>query len=164
MIRSVLTDFRMRRNRAAGPLGQLERWDHMSTEDRFAKLFAAPSVRTSRDSQGHLLLQSGVAMPANHRCIGEWLVRWANEAPDQVLFAQSDGDDAQDACAQTETWFMSAVEARLEGKSKSRVRRSLRGEMGTTAAEQLVEFVFALPENMLTPEVGKAARAQCEAL
>ncbi len=78
--------------------------------------------------------------------------------------AQSDGDDAQDACAQTETWFMSAVEARLEGKSKSRVRRSLRGEMGTTAAEQLVEFVFALPENMLTPEVGKAARAQCEAL
>ncbi len=65
----------------------------MSTEDRFAKLFAAPSVRTSRDSQGHLLLQSGVALPANDRCIGEWLVRWANEAPDQVLFAQRDGDD-----------------------------------------------------------------------
>ena len=69
-----------------------------------------------------------------------------------------------DKCAQTEAWFMMAVDARLEGDNLRKVRRMLTQEMGRTAAEQLADFVFALPEVHLTPEVGKLARAQCEAL
>ena len=73
-------------------------------------------------------------------------------------------DKALDACAQTEVWFMTAVDARLEGESKKDVSESLAEEMGKEAASQLADFVFALPEAQLTPEVGKLARAQCEAL
>lgn len=69
-----------------------------------------------------------------------------------------------DSCAQTETWFNAAVQARLDGDGKGKVRRALRKEMDRTAAEQLADFVFALPEEHLTPDLGKAARAQCEAL
>ncbi|GGF80710.1 hypothetical protein SAMN05216376_11543 [Mameliella alba] len=73
---------------------------------------------------------------------------------------------AQDAdkCVQTETWFNTAVQARLDGDSKSKVRRTMTREMGKDAAGQLVDFIFLLPEAQLTPDLGKAARAQCEAL
>ncbi|WP_417206578.1 hypothetical protein [Antarctobacter sp.] len=69
-----------------------------------------------------------------------------------------------DKCALTETWFNAAVQARLDGDTIGKVRRTLRKDMDRTAAEQLAEFVFALPEEALTPEVAKAARTQCEAL
>ncbi|SMX47589.1 hypothetical protein [Maliponia aquimaris] len=75
-----------------------------------------------------------------------------------------DADTPVDKCAQTEAWFMMAVDARLAGDTLRKVRRTLTQEMGKTAAEQLADFVFALPEAQLTPEVGKLARAQCEAL
>lgn len=80
-----------------------------------------------------------------------------------VAVAQ-DAENPLDKCAQTEAWFMMAVDARLAGDSLRKVRRALTKEMGLTAAEQLTDFVFALPEAQLTPEVGKLARAQCEAL
>ena len=83
-----------------------------------------------------------------------------------VLGLTTSGAFAQkvDSCAQTEAWFNAAVQARLDGDRKAKVRRTLTKEMGRTAAEQLADFVFALPEEQLNPEVGKAARAQCEAL
>lgn len=75
---------------------------------------------------------------------------------------QSDTD--LDQCAQTEAWFNMAVEARQNGDNKRKVRRVMSKEMGRDAAEQLVDFIFLLPEAQLSPEVGKAARLQCEAL
>lgn len=78
--------------------------------------------------------------------------------------AQDASEPVVDKCAQSETWFNAAVQARLDGDSIGKVRRNLRKDMDRTAAEQLADFVFSLPQELLTPEVGKAARAQCEAL
>ncbi|MBV7396324.1 hypothetical protein [Mameliella sediminis] len=69
-----------------------------------------------------------------------------------------------DKCEQTETWFNMAAQARLDGDNKNKVRRTMAKEMGKDAAGQLVDFIFLVPEAQLTPELGKAARAQCEAL
>jgi hypothetical protein len=79
------------------------------------------------------------------------------------VFAQDEAEPL-DTCAHTEAWFKMGVDARLLGDNQRKVRRMLIKEMGRTAGEQLSEFIFALPEEQLTPEVGKAARAQCEAL
>ncbi|EBA08030.1 hypothetical protein [Sagittula stellata] len=65
-------------------------------------------------------------------------------------------------CAQTEAWFKLAVDSRVSGRSKADVRTALRAEMERKAADQLADFVFTLPPNMLTPAVGQAAREQCE--
>lgn len=83
-----------------------------------------------------------------------------------VIGMMASGAVAQNAdkCELTETWFNAAVQARLDGEQIGQVRRALRKDMDRTAAEQLAEFVFALPEAALTPEVAKAARTQCEAL
>lgn len=67
-------------------------------------------------------------------------------------------------CAQTEAWFKLAVDSRVNGRSKADVRTTLRAEMERKAADQLADFVFTLPANMLTPAVGQAAREQCELL
>jgi len=68
-------------------------------------------------------------------------------------------------CEKVEAWFNMAVAARADGAGEGKVRRLLRQEMGErTAAEELAKHVFALPEALLTEEVGAAARAQCEAL
>lgn len=75
-----------------------------------------------------------------------------------------DAEPALDKCEQAEVWFNMAVDARRLGDNKRKVRRMLTKEMGRTAAEQLADFVFALQVAQLTPAVGKAARAQCEAL
>ena len=72
-------------------------------------------------------------------------------------------DDA-DKCEQTEAWFKLAVDSRIMGQSKPQVRRALRTEMERKAADQLADFVFTLPSEMLTPEVAKLARQQCETL
>ena len=69
-----------------------------------------------------------------------------------------------DKCAQTEAWFNVAVDSRKLGETKASVRRVLRPDMGREAADQLVDFVFALPEEQLTREIGAMARKQCEAL
>ncbi len=76
----------------------------------------------------------------------------------------SSGAAAQDKCAATEALFNMGIEARQDGDSKRKVRRMLTREMGRDAAEQLADFVFALPDDQLTPAIGQAARAQCEAL
>lgn len=75
-------------------------------------------------------------------------------------------EDAEPSqCEKVESWFNTAVMARAEGAGEGKVRRMMRKEMGDrTAAEELAKHVFALPEELLTEEVGAAARAQCEAL
>jgi hypothetical protein len=78
--------------------------------------------------------------------------------------AQDAEAPALDKCAQSEVWFNVAVDSRLLGDNKRQVRRKLSPDMGRDAADQLADFVFDLPVELLTPEVGKAARAQCEAL
>lgn len=68
-------------------------------------------------------------------------------------------------CEKVEMWFNTAIQARVDGSGEGKVRRMMRKEMGDrTAAEELTKHVFALPEELLTEEVGKAARTQCEAL
>lgn len=74
-------------------------------------------------------------------------------------------DDAASRCETVESWFNMAVAARAEGAAEGKVRRMMRREMNDkAAADELTGHVFALPEALLTPEVGAAARAQCEAL
>lgn len=65
----------------------------MSTPDRYAELFAAPRVTTQTDADGNLILTSQIPLPTPARCIGDWLVHWAQETPEQVLFAERDGAD-----------------------------------------------------------------------
>ena len=73
-------------------------------------------------------------------------------------------DEAADKCAQTETWFNLAVDNRKMGETKGKVRRILRPDMGRNAADQLVDFVYALPDAHLNHEVGAMARQQCEGM
>ncbi|MBP0484065.1 hypothetical protein [Sagittula salina] len=77
-----------------------------------------------------------------------------------AAFAQ----EALDKCAQTEAWFNLAVDSRKLGETEIAVRRTLRADMGRDAADQLVAFVYALPEEHLTHDVGALAREQCEGL
>lgn len=69
-----------------------------------------------------------------------------------------------DACAQTEAWFNTAVDSRILGETQADVGKTLSADMGKEAAEQLVGFVYALPEDQLTHDVGAMARKQCESL
>lgn len=83
----------------------------------------------------------------------------------QPLLAQSKAsEDSLSKCAQTEAWFNLAVDNRKLGETKAGLRRQLRPDMGWQAADQLVDFVYALPEEMLTHEVGAMARQQCESM
>ena len=66
----------------------------MSIEDndRYQDLFAAPNVVATSRQDGGMLLESGIDLPAWSRCVGDWLITWAETRPDQVLFAERDGD------------------------------------------------------------------------
>ncbi len=63
----------------------------MSTLDRYAALFAPARVTTDTDAAGNVILTSPTPLPEPARCVGDWLVRWAQEAPDRVLFAEREG-------------------------------------------------------------------------
>jgi hypothetical protein len=67
-----------------------------------------------------------------------------------------------DKCAQTEAWFMLAIESRQAGQSKTEVRRTLRGEMERKAADELTDFIFDVPRSQLSPVIARAVRQQCE--
>lgn len=83
-----------------------------------------------------------------------------------LLPIATSAEDAEPSqCEKVEGWFNTAIAARADGAGEAKVRRMMRREMGDrTAAEELAKHVFALPEELLTEEVGAAARAQCEAL
>lgn len=67
-------------------------------------------------------------------------------------------------CDRVSEVVMGAVNARVAGDTKNKTRRALRHELGRTAGDELAEWVYALPEEMLTDEVGKAWKSQCESL
>ncbi len=84
-----------------------------------------------------------------------------------VLSVYATGALAQvdDKCAKTESWFKLAVDSRILGEPKTKVRRLLQAEMGQRkAATELAEFIYLLPEEQLTPALAEAARAQCESM
>jgi feruloyl-CoA synthase len=57
-------------------------------------LFAEPSVDVERRPDGVLVLHCREPLRPCDRCVGEWLVRWAKEAPDRDFLAER-GPDGQ---------------------------------------------------------------------
>jgi feruloyl-CoA synthase len=53
----------------------------------------AAVVRTERPGGG-FVLRSPMAEPARARCVGDWLARWATDAPDRVFLAERDAAGA----------------------------------------------------------------------
>lgn len=76
--------------------------------------------------------------------------------------------EAQEAaardCDRVAEIVMGAVNARADGASKAKARRALRSELGQTAGDELANWVYGLPEEMLTEEVGQAWKSQCQTL
>lgn len=90
----------------------------MTLDDRPAApsaLFAPPSVRLRREPNGELFLESGIPLPEGDRRVGDWLLRWAAEAPDRTLFAERAGEgwrrlsyaEALEAAVATAGWLLS---------------------------------------------------------
>jgi feruloyl-CoA synthase len=52
------------------------------------RLFAPAAVQVTRRSDGAILLRSPQPLGDYGRCIGEWLVRWAETAPDQAFLME----------------------------------------------------------------------------
>ncbi|MBN9889230.1 hypothetical protein [Salipiger abyssi] len=64
-------------------------------------------------------------------------------------------------CATSAGIVMTAVQARKDGESKAKARRALREALDRTAGDMLAEWIWELPEEQLTEEVGAAWEAQC---
>ncbi len=56
--------------------------------DQVSSLFALPSVSAERRPDGAIILKSRVALRAADRCVGDWLEKWAREAPDVIFLAE----------------------------------------------------------------------------
>src|SRR5262245_13385480 len=54
--------------------------------------FAAPAVLRAPRPGGGFILRSPVPAAEPARCVGDWLVRWATEAPDRTFLAERVGD------------------------------------------------------------------------
>ncbi|WP_099867452.1 feruloyl-CoA synthase [Pararhizobium haloflavum] len=65
----------------------------ISTEETrpHSALFRAPSVTMTERADGSILLDSNIPLPRPVRAIGDWLEHWAEEAPERLLVAESDG-------------------------------------------------------------------------
>ena len=50
--------------------------------------FAPAAVDVERRADGSIVLRSPQALKPYARCVGEWLVRWAREAPERVFLAE----------------------------------------------------------------------------
>lgn len=59
---------------------------------------------------------------------------------------------------------MDVVNDRVDGVRKGKARRVLRAELDRTAADMLADWVYALPEEQLTDEIGKTWKTQCAAM
>lgn len=51
-------------------------------------LFAEPRVKLEKRPDGAMILSSPLPLPQPARCIGDWLVRWAREAPERTFLAE----------------------------------------------------------------------------
>lgn len=54
--------------------------------------YAPAEVEVERRSDGSQLLRSPQPLRAHERCVGEWLVKWAQQAPERVFLAERSGD------------------------------------------------------------------------
>ena len=54
--------------------------------------FAPPRVEMEKRADGSILLRSAQALGAHARAVGEWLVHWANTAPDRIFLAERSGE------------------------------------------------------------------------
>ncbi len=59
---------------------------------------------------------------------------------------------------------MDVVNGRIDGVRKGKARRVLRAGLDRTAADMLAEWVYELPQDQLTDEIGTAWKARCETL
>jgi feruloyl-CoA synthase len=54
--------------------------------------FAPPEVRVEHRGDGAIILRSPLELGEHARAVGEWLVRWADKAPDRVFLAEREGE------------------------------------------------------------------------
>jgi len=54
--------------------------------------FAPAEVDVDRRSDGSMLLRSPQPLQPFERCVGEWLVKWARQAPERTFLAERQGD------------------------------------------------------------------------
>src|SRR5689334_15747796 len=47
---------------------------------------------TTRQTEDGVVLRSVADLPPAERCVGDWLVRWAEEAPDRTFLAERGAD------------------------------------------------------------------------
>ncbi|MGO9024645.1 MAG: feruloyl-CoA synthase [Beijerinckiaceae bacterium] len=52
------------------------------------QIFAPPRVSVERRPDGSRILRSPEPLAAYPRCVGEWLVKWAHEAPERVFLSE----------------------------------------------------------------------------
>ncbi len=62
--------------------------------DNSRKLFATPAIVADRRADGSILLSSTTPLHDSARCIGDWLERWARQAPDRIFLADRARADA----------------------------------------------------------------------
>jgi feruloyl-CoA synthase len=55
--------------------------------------FAPASIQLERRADGSMVVRSAQALQPCARTVGEWLLRWAAEAPDRTFLAERRGDD-----------------------------------------------------------------------
>ena len=63
------------------------------TRPEAASLFAPPNVAVSKRADGTQIARSPDPLGRYSRCVGEWLVHWAAQAPDRVFLAEREGTD-----------------------------------------------------------------------
>jgi feruloyl-CoA synthase len=54
--------------------------------------FAPAAVDVERRKDGSMVLRSPQQLRAHERCVGEWLVKWAQQSPERVFLAERAGD------------------------------------------------------------------------
>ncbi|MBU2962545.1 hypothetical protein KO516_17290 [Citreicella sp. C3M06] len=69
----------------------------------------------------------------------------------------------ESTCDLTARLVAETVAARADGQSRAKARAPLRERLGREAGDMLVEWVWSLPKDQLTPAVGAAWKTQCEA-
>lgn len=72
-------------------------------------------------------------------------------------------EKAGGTCDVTARLVAETVAARAAGKSKAQARKPLAATLGAEAGGVLVEWVWTLRQEQLTPAVGQAWKEQCEA-
>lgn len=73
-------------------------------------------------------------------------------------------EPAKADCDAQAAMVMEVVTGRSDGVAKGKARRELRKGIEKSAADMLVEWVYSLPEEQLTDQIGTVWKAQCETL